>query len=69
MIPRYTRPTMAAIWKDENKFRIWLDIELAACQAQHKLGKIPAQDLKIILSKADFNVKKSTSSKRRSTTT
>ena len=58
MIPRYSRPAMAAIWKDENRFRIWLDIELAACKAQHQLGKIPAKDLKQILSTADFNVKK-----------
>ncbi len=58
MIPRYTRPAMGAIWEDENKFRIWLDIELAACTAQHKLGQIPAQDLKQILSKANFNVKR-----------
>jgi len=58
MIPRYTRPEMGAIWKDENKFRIWLDIELAACEAQHKLGKIPANDLRRILGKASFNVKK-----------
>ena len=58
MIPRYTRAAMGAIWQDENKFRTWLTIELAACEAQHKLGKIPARDLKQILSKANFNVKK-----------
>jgi adenylosuccinate lyase len=58
MISRYSQPAMAAIWKDENRFRIWLDIELAACKAQYQLGNIPAKDLKQILSTAAFNVKK-----------
>ena len=31
MIPRYTRPEMARIWSPERRFRIWLDVELAAC--------------------------------------
>ncbi|MCX6996135.1 MAG: adenylosuccinate lyase [Kiritimatiellaeota bacterium] len=58
MIPRYTRPAMGAIWQDENKFRTWLTIELAACEAQHKLGKIPTKDLRQILRKANFKVKR-----------
>ena len=33
MIERYTRPEMAAIWQDENRFRIWLDIEILAMEA------------------------------------
>ncbi len=41
MIPRYSRPQMAAIWEPENRFRIWLDIEAYACEAQAKLGVIP----------------------------
>ncbi|MDZ4197909.1 MAG: adenylosuccinate lyase, partial [Kiritimatiellia bacterium] len=48
MIPRYTRPEMAAIWTDENRFRIWLRIEILACEAMHRLGLIPARDLKAI---------------------
>lgn len=41
MIPRYTRPEMAAIWTDESRFQIWLDIELAATEAMEGLGKVP----------------------------
>ena len=41
MIPRYSRPQMAAIWEPENRFRIWLDIEAYACEAQAELGVIP----------------------------
>ena len=48
MIPRYTRPEMGAIWTDENKFRIWLQIEVLACEAMNKLGQVPAADLRNI---------------------
>ncbi|HEX9646652.1 MAG TPA: adenylosuccinate lyase, partial [Alphaproteobacteria bacterium] len=41
MIPRYSRPEMAAIWAPETRFRIWLDIERFACEAQEQLGVIP----------------------------
>jgi len=56
MIPRYTGPEMGAIWTDENKFQTWLDIEIFACEAMHKLGQIPARDLSIIRSKSRFDV-------------
>jgi len=52
MIPRYTRPDMAAIWADENRFAIWLRIEILACEQMHRLGEIPAADLKNIRTKA-----------------
>jgi adenylosuccinate lyase len=42
MIPRYSRPEMVAIWSAETKFRIWFEIEAHACDAQAKLGVIPA---------------------------
>ncbi|MGH7045970.1 MAG: adenylosuccinate lyase [Stellaceae bacterium] len=42
MIPRYSRPEMARIWAPENYFRIQLDIEIYACEAQERLGVIPA---------------------------
>ncbi|MBE0606237.1 MAG: adenylosuccinate lyase, partial [Deltaproteobacteria bacterium] len=42
MIERYTRPEMAAIWHDENRFRIWLDIEILAMEAMVRKGWIPA---------------------------
>ena len=41
MIPRYSRAEMARIWEPENKFRIWLEIEALACEAQEALGVIP----------------------------
>jgi adenylosuccinate lyase len=44
MIPRYTRPEMGAIWTPERRFRIWLDVELAACEAMVGLGQVPADD-------------------------
>jgi adenylosuccinate lyase len=56
MIPRYTRPEMANIWEDQNKFSIWLRIEVLACEALHKLGVVPTVDLKRIQKKAAFNV-------------
>jgi adenylosuccinate lyase len=58
MIERYSRKEIAGIWTLENKFRIWLDIELAACEAQAELGFIPAEDLDIIKKKASFNLKR-----------
>jgi adenylosuccinate lyase len=56
MIPRYTRPEMAAIWEDQNKFAIWLKVEVLACEAMHKLGVVPAADLKRIHQRAMFSV-------------
>ena len=47
---------MARIWTDENKFGIWLKIEVLACEAMNKLGKVPAADLRNIKKKANFNV-------------
>ena len=56
MIPRYTSPEMGAIWSDENKFGVWLKIEILACEAMHKLGIVPAADLKRIKTRAAFSV-------------
>jgi len=56
MIPRYTRPEMGAIWSEENKFRIWLRIEILACEAMHALGLVPAADLRRIQRRARFEV-------------
>ncbi|MCJ7500368.1 adenylosuccinate lyase [bacterium] len=56
MIPRYTRPEMAAIWEPENRFRIWLDVEIAACEAWNKLGRIPDDALATIKERADFDI-------------
>lgn len=58
MIPRYTRPEMGKIWTDENKFAIWLEIEILACEANAELGLVPKEDVKIIREKAKFDVKR-----------
>ena len=56
MIPRYTRPDMGRIWEDQNKFSIWLEIEILACEAQARLGAIPAGAVRVIREKAAFEV-------------
>ncbi len=58
MIERYTLPEIGSIWEDENRFRIWLRIELLACEAQAEMGRIPAQALEEIRQKARFEVKR-----------
>jgi adenylosuccinate lyase len=56
MIERYSLPKMSAIWQDENKFRIMLDIELLVCEAQSLQNLIPKSAVKRIKSKARFNL-------------
>jgi adenylosuccinate lyase len=56
MIPRYTRPQMGRIWEDQNKFSIWLEIEILACEAQAQLGVVPAEAVRVIREKAKFDV-------------
>jgi len=58
MIDRYSYPQMRAIWEPHNKFRKWLDVELLACEAHAKLGKIPPQALEIIRERANFSVER-----------
>jgi adenylosuccinate lyase len=56
MIPRYSRPEMAAIWSPETKFRIWFDIEAHAADAMAELGVIPAEAARTIREKGDAAV-------------
>ena len=58
MIPRYSRPEMAAIWTDDAKLQRWLDVELAVCRAWARRGVIPAEDLHEIETKAAFDVER-----------
>jgi adenylosuccinate lyase len=58
MIPRYSRPQMAAIWEPESYFRIQLDIEAYACEAQEKLGVIPAGTAKALRERGRFEVER-----------
>lgn len=56
MIERYSRPEMAAIWTEENKFRAWLEVEIRACEAWSELGIIPKEEAALLREKADFNI-------------
>jgi len=47
---------MGSVWSLENKFRAWLQVELAVCEAWHAMGRIPAKEMEIIRAKADVNV-------------
>jgi len=56
MLERYSRPQMAAIWSEENKFKAWLEVELCACEAWAELGVIPLEDVVKLREKASFNI-------------
>ncbi len=56
MIERYSRPGMAAIWTDENRFQAWLEVEILACEAWAELGVIPKEDVKVLREKASFDI-------------
>lgn len=58
MIDRYTRPRMQAIWSPEHKYQTWLRIEILACEAQHQLGRLPADDLRNIKERAGFDIER-----------
>ena len=56
MIERYTLPEMGQIWTEHAKFQSWLDVEIAACQANCELGLLSKEDLQEIRKKAQFDV-------------
>ena len=58
MIDRYTLPEIGNIWSDENRFAIWLKIEILASKAQAKLGIVPESAIKNIEEKASFDVER-----------
>ena len=58
MIPRYTRPEMARIWSDENRFRTWLAVEVAATETLAAAGIVPKDAAKAIRERAAFNVER-----------
>ena len=55
MIERYTLPEMGGIWTEDAKFQSWLDVEIAVCQAQAELGRVPTEALETIKQKASFS--------------
>ena len=58
MISRYTRPEMARIWSDENRFRTWLAVEVAATETLAAAGIVPKDAAKAIRDRASFSVER-----------
>ena len=58
MIPRYSTAIMETIWETETKYKIWLEIEILACEAMEQIGKIPKGTSQNIRKKANFDVNK-----------
>ena len=56
MIQRYSRKEITKIWEEENKYQIWLNIEIAAAQAMEKLKLIPRGIAATVRKKAKINV-------------
>lgn len=56
MIKRYSREEMSSIWSEENQYNAWLKVELAACRAWSRLGRIPAEDVDLLYERASFDV-------------
>ena len=56
MIPRYTRPEMGRIWSEENRFRMWLTVEIAATETLAEAGIVPKEAARAIRERADFNL-------------
>src|SRR6476659_8705479 len=58
LIPRYTRPEMGRIWRDENKFRCWLKVEAAASLTLADAGIVPENAARAIAERGDFDLKR-----------
>jgi adenylosuccinate lyase len=58
VIPRYTRSAMGRIWSDENRFRTWLAVEVAATETLAEAGMVPKEAAKAIRERADFNLQR-----------
>ena len=56
MIARYSRKELTIIWSEENKYKIWLDVEIAAARAMEKNGQIPRGVASIVKKKGKINV-------------
>jgi len=58
MIERYTRPQMARIWSDENKYHQWLEVELAAAEALSETNDVPPEAARLLRKHASFSVER-----------
>ena len=56
MIARYTRPEMGRIWSEENRFRTWLTVEVAATETLADTGLVPKDAARAIRERADFSL-------------
>src|ERR1700682_4596299 len=56
MIERYTRPEMGRIWSEENKYRAWLEVELATAEALAETGEVPQEAAQLLRNHAGFEV-------------
>jgi adenylosuccinate lyase len=56
MIKRYTLKEMGQLWDQKNRFKAWLKVEIAVCEAWAERGRIPQKSLQIIRKKADFDI-------------
>jgi len=65
VIPRYTLPEMGGLWSEQAKYDAWLKVEVAACEAWGKLGRIPKKDLSVIKKKARFSLRRIEAIERR----
>jgi adenylosuccinate lyase len=58
VILRYTRPDMGRIWSEENRFRTWLTVEVAATETLAQAGLVPKSAARAIRERADFNLER-----------
>jgi adenylosuccinate lyase len=58
VLKRYTRPQMGHIWSEENKFRKWLEVEIAATETLADAGVVPREAARAIREKAGFDLKR-----------
>ena len=58
MIERYSRKKLKNIWSEENKYKIWLDVELASAEAMEKYKVIPRGVAAIVKKKSKIKVKR-----------
>jgi adenylosuccinate lyase len=58
MISRYTLPEMGALWSEQTKFEVWLEVEILACEAWAKEGRMPADAVEEIRAKSTFTVER-----------
>lgn len=56
MIERYSRPEMSAVWTEDSKYRRWMEVELTVSDVLAERGIVPAEAVKVIREKADFDI-------------